>query len=58
MGPVQDMVIAEMFQRKLLFVLHSDGSLRIWDLFNYSRIFSHNIFSRGSTGKFFPFQLL
>lgn len=49
-GPVQDMVIADIFQRKLLFVLHSDGSLRIWDLFSHSRIFSHNIFSRGSTG--------
>ncbi|KAK3000661.1 hypothetical protein RJ639_020670, partial [Escallonia herrerae] len=38
---VHDMVISCVARKKLLFVLHSDGILRVWDLSNSSRIFSH-----------------
>ncbi|XP_073150700.1 nuclear pore complex protein NUP160 isoform X2 [Henckelia pumila] len=38
---VQDLVISEMHQRKLLFVLHSDGCIRVWDLSSCSKIFSN-----------------
>ncbi|ONK68142.1 uncharacterized protein A4U43_C05F7880 [Asparagus officinalis] len=47
-GPVQDMVISEMFQTKLLFVVHSDGSLRIWDLCSNAKIFSYNTLVTGT----------
>uniref|UniRef100_A0A5B7BIU5 Uncharacterized protein n=1 Tax=Davidia involucrata TaxID=16924 RepID=A0A5B7BIU5_DAVIN len=40
---VQDLVISEVHGRKLLFVLHSDGILRVWDLLSRSRIFSHTM---------------
>ncbi|GER54989.1 suppressor of auxin resistance [Striga asiatica] len=32
LAAVQDLVISEVHQRKLLFVLHSDGNFRVWDL--------------------------
>lgn len=37
---VQDLVIAEVVGRKLVFVLHSDGMFRVWDLLSLSKIFS------------------
>ncbi|KZV47381.1 hypothetical protein F511_07795 [Dorcoceras hygrometricum] len=37
---VQDLVITEVHQRKLLFVLHSDGWFRVWDLSTRGKIFS------------------
>lgn len=39
--PVQDLTILEVYGRKLLFVLHSDGIVRIWDLQCFSKIFTH-----------------
>ncbi|KAM7478594.1 hypothetical protein LguiA_026807 [Lonicera macranthoides] len=39
---VQDLVILEVHEKKLLFVLHSDGFLRVWDLFSHSRIFENS----------------
>ncbi|XP_059313417.1 nuclear pore complex protein NUP160 [Lycium ferocissimum] len=50
---VQDLVISEFHQKKLLFVLHSDGSLRVWDLSNCSRIFSHSLSGSPSAGSTF-----
>ncbi|KAJ8529690.1 hypothetical protein K7X08_036525 [Anisodus acutangulus] len=50
---VQDLVISEFHQKKLLFVLHSDGSLRVWDLSNRSRIFSHSLSVSPSAGSNF-----
>ncbi|XP_009775332.1 nuclear pore complex protein NUP160 isoform X2 [Nicotiana sylvestris] len=47
---VQDLVVSEFHQKKLLFVLHSDGSLRVWDLSNHSRIFSHSLSVSPSAG--------
>ncbi|PKA58130.1 hypothetical protein AXF42_Ash019834 [Apostasia shenzhenica] len=44
-GAVQDMETSEVCGRKLLFVLHSDGNLRIWDLVNHARVLSHNMTS-------------
>ncbi|KAK6121287.1 hypothetical protein DH2020_044990 [Rehmannia glutinosa] len=41
LAAVQDLVISEVQQRKLLFVLHSDGSFRVWDLLSRVKIFSH-----------------
>ncbi|KAL3651476.1 hypothetical protein CASFOL_004478 [Castilleja foliolosa] len=49
---VQDLVISEVQQRKLLFVLHSDGSFRVWDLLSHSKIFSHSMTDPTSTGAF------
>ncbi|KAK4378769.1 hypothetical protein RND71_000631 [Anisodus tanguticus] len=50
---VQDQVISEFHQKKLLFVLHSDGCLRVWDLSNRSRIFSHSLSVSPSAGSKF-----
>ncbi|XP_020089864.1 nuclear pore complex protein NUP160 isoform X3 [Ananas comosus] len=44
-GAVQDMVISEIHGRKLLFVLHMSGNLRVWDLLSHTRVFYHNISS-------------
>lgn len=53
-GPVQDLLIFEVHGKQLLFVLHSDGILRVWDCTSYSRIFSHTMSSpelAGATSK-------
>ncbi|MCD9560935.1 hypothetical protein HAX54_019798 [Datura stramonium] len=50
---VRDLVILDFHQKKLLFVLHSDGSLRVWDLSNRSRIFSHSLSVSPSAGSTF-----
>lgn len=42
-GAVQDMVMTELHGRNLLFVLHSDGALRVWDLISRCRIFCSNL---------------
>ncbi|XP_047324446.1 nuclear pore complex protein NUP160 [Impatiens glandulifera] len=42
-GSVQGMVISDVHDMKLLFVLHHDGTLRIWDIVNGSRIFSQTL---------------
>ncbi|XP_051132584.1 nuclear pore complex protein NUP160 [Andrographis paniculata] len=41
LAAVQDLALSDVLQRKLLFVLHSDGSFRVWDLSSRSKIFSH-----------------
>ncbi|CAH9085976.1 unnamed protein product [Cuscuta europaea] len=38
---VQDLVISELYQKKILFVLHSDGILRVWCLSNRSKVLTH-----------------
>lgn len=43
LGAVQDMVISEIHGKQLLFVLHSDGILRVWDLSCNSKVFSHTM---------------
>ncbi|KAK1571816.1 hypothetical protein Q3G72_023439 [Acer saccharum] len=44
-GAVKDLVISEVHGKKLLFVLHSDLTLRVWDLSSRTRIFSHTMAS-------------
>ncbi|XP_027108120.2 nuclear pore complex protein NUP160 [Coffea arabica] len=52
-APVQDLAVVEVHQRKLIFVLHSDGIFRAWDLANRSKIFSHAITVPTVTGTIF-----
>ncbi|KAK7345518.1 hypothetical protein VNO77_16122 [Canavalia gladiata] len=52
-GTVQELVILELQEKKFVFVLHLDGTLRIWDLFSHSRVFSHNMGVTTSTGATF-----
>ncbi|KAL3538416.1 hypothetical protein ACH5RR_001782 [Cinchona calisaya] len=40
---VQDLAVAEVHQKKLLFVLHSDGIFRVWDLSSRNKSLSHSI---------------
>lgn len=42
-GTVQDLIISELHGKKFVFVLHLDGTLRIWDLASHSKVFSHNM---------------
>ncbi|XP_031284855.1 nuclear pore complex protein NUP160 isoform X3 [Pistacia vera] len=42
-GAVQDLVITEVQGKILVYVLHSGGIFRVWDLSSRSRIFSHTI---------------
>ncbi|XP_042002284.1 nuclear pore complex protein NUP160-like isoform X1 [Salvia splendens] len=52
LAAVVDLVVSEVQQRKLLFVLHSDGSFRVWDLLSRSKIFGHAMTVPASTGAF------
>lgn len=49
-GTVQDLVISELYERKFVFALHLDGTLRIWDLASLGRVFSHNMGGMTMTG--------
>lgn len=42
-GAVQDLVISELHGEKLLYVLHSDGTIRVWDILSRSRIFTNTM---------------
>lgn len=42
-GTVQELAILELHEKKFVFVLHLDGTLRIWDLASHSRVFSNNM---------------
>ncbi|KAL1369522.1 nuclear pore complex protein NUP160-like isoform X2 [Arachis hypogaea] len=57
-GAVQDMEISELHGKRFVFVLHSDGTLRIWDLSSHSRVFNHTVtgatFRRLWVGQFDP----
>ncbi|XP_015689514.1 nuclear pore complex protein NUP160 [Oryza brachyantha] len=50
-GPVQDIVTATVNERELLFVLHLDGSLRIWDILNHTKLLSYNVHSNDIEGQ-------
>ncbi|KAG5228130.1 nuclear pore complex protein [Salix suchowensis] len=49
-GAVQDLVISEAHGLKLLFVLHSDGMLRVWNLSLHNKILSHALGIPNSEG--------
>ncbi|KAF7804423.1 nuclear pore complex protein NUP160 isoform X1 [Senna tora] len=42
-SPVQDLVILEFHGKRFVFVLHLDGTLRVWDLVFNSRVFTHTM---------------
>ncbi|KAM1120670.1 hypothetical protein ACFX19_002481 [Malus domestica] len=48
---VQDLAMCFVHEKPLVFVLHSDGMLRVWDLSCHSRIFSNNMNSSTLAGK-------
>lgn len=52
-GAVQDMVISEVCGRQFLFVLHSDGVLRVWDLSCHSRVLNHSMNIATLAGTFY-----
>lgn len=47
-GSVKDLVISEIHSRKVVFVLHADGSLRVWDLFRRGKLLSQSFSSPGT----------
>jgi len=47
-GPVQDIVATVVNERDLLFVLHLDGNLRIWD--NHTKLLNCNVNSNDIEG--------
>ncbi|CAK7335902.1 unnamed protein product [Dovyalis caffra] len=49
-GAVQDLVTSEAYGLKLLFVLHSDGMLRVWNLSFRSKILCHALGIPNSEG--------
>lgn len=38
-----DMMISEVYGRKLVFSIHDDSALRVWDLSNRTRLLSLNL---------------
>ncbi|KAH9627148.1 hypothetical protein KSS87_018388 [Heliosperma pusillum] len=48
-GSVKDMMISDISGRKFVFVLHSDGNLRVWDLHRRGKIFSQSLSDPGTT---------
>ncbi|KNA07445.1 hypothetical protein SOVF_171860 isoform B [Spinacia oleracea] len=47
-GSVRDLVVSDIHGRKIVFVLHSDGSLRVWDLLRHGKLFSQSLSSPGT----------
>ncbi|KAK4801422.1 hypothetical protein SAY86_021909 [Trapa natans] len=52
-GAVQDLVVADMLGGKLVFVLHSDGIIRVWDLFHNIRLINHTVCTPSLSGSLF-----
>jgi len=44
---VKDLVVSDIHGKKIIFVLHSDGTLRIWDLHCRSKLFSQSLGDQG-----------
>ncbi|CAM8909130.1 unnamed protein product [Rhodiola kirilowii] len=51
-GAIQDIMILEMLGRNLAFVLHMDGTLRVWDLQGYNRVLNYDTGIGMPAGKF------
>lgn len=47
---IRSLATSETHGKRLLFALHDDGNLRIWDLVNRSRIFIHCLGSSELSG--------
>lgn len=52
-APVSDLVFFEIQGRKLIFVLHLDGVLQVWDLLSYSKLMRHSMNASMSGGATF-----
>ncbi|XP_074275102.1 nuclear pore complex protein NUP160 isoform X2 [Silene latifolia] len=48
-GSVKDLMISDISGREFVFVLHSDGNLRVWDLQRRGKIFSQSLSDPGTT---------
>ncbi|KAF3790389.1 Nuclear pore complex protein [Nymphaea thermarum] len=55
---VWSLALSEVHGRKLVYVLHADGSMRVWDLNGRLKIFSHNLGLPEIAGNAFPHELL
>lgn len=51
-GPVQDIVATSVNEIGLLFVLHLDGNLSIWDTSSHTKLLNHNVNSNAAEGNF------
>ncbi|KAI3989364.1 hypothetical protein MKX01_026947, partial [Papaver californicum] len=49
-GPVQAMVISDVQGRSLIFGIHADKTLRVWDLLGHTRVLNHTISIHESAG--------
>ncbi|KAI3923172.1 hypothetical protein MKW92_020270 [Papaver armeniacum] len=49
-GPVQDMVISDVQGRSLIFALHADKTLRVWDLLGHTKVLHHTLSIPESAG--------
>lgn len=54
-GAVQDLAISMVHGKPLVFVIHMDGVLRVWDLSFPSRPFTHKMNSPTMAGKYYHF---
>ncbi|XXG76396.1 hypothetical protein AAC387_Pa08g0756 [Persea americana] len=52
-GAAQSLVVSEINRRKLLFVLHVDGNLRVWDLHGRVKVLNFNVGLLQSSGSVF-----
>lgn len=50
-GPVKDLVVSDVHGKKIIFVLHSGGTLRIWDLHCRRKLFSQSWSDQGTTSR-------
>lgn len=50
LGSMQDLVIQRLHGLKLLFGLHSDGTLQVWDLSYRAKLLSHTMSIPNSEG--------
>ncbi|XP_057530266.1 nuclear pore complex protein NUP160 isoform X4 [Amaranthus tricolor] len=48
-GSVSDLVVSDINGRKVVFVLHSDGTLRVWDVLRHGKLFGQSLSSPGFT---------
>ncbi|XP_047080549.1 nuclear pore complex protein NUP160 [Lolium rigidum] len=51
LGPVQDIDTATVNERELLFALHLDGSLRVWDISSHTKLLNYNVHSNDFEGQ-------
>lgn len=56
-GAAQSLVVSEINRRKLLFVLHVDGNLRVWDLHGRVKVLNFNVGLLQSSGNSYDLSL-